>query len=340
MTNQNARIASSLALALLTSVTGCGGLRVGGSSLFSGGNSGGSTTGAAGTSSGNTSCDGVTPVRTRPPTLDDDLQQLRAINKDVSGSGTYVFDSHNPQVFPAYLKLKPLLAATAPKYQGWFCAARRHGDPGLDEAAFVEFADSVASVEKTIAAQKPTLPGRTKKALDEANKALAGCCAEGTNVMIELAGPRSTVAEARRNAAGQVKVLAIAYPDGTPELTEATAGLASLDDAITQRLSWPKSQYHGPDARAVVGAIGTEAKSLYKKPVISVTLVEDHWARTTTRAADQGFLTGLVALDAGDGKATVYAFRPRKDYRDGGKLKFDTFIPVEYGTFPKRALKL
>jgi hypothetical protein len=129
----------------------------------------------------------------------------------------------------------------------------------------------------------------------------------------------------------------------TPSLEELVAShaeygvvktrLLALDQKLAEKVQLPKDVYKKPDAAQVKAAFKTYAMSL-KDPgkFVSVVITDADWDRKhglsdDGRAYDQGFVTGYFVVERAPSAGEIWRVRARKDFMDGGKVKFDTYAP-------------
>ncbi|MBZ5709714.1 hypothetical protein [Nannocystis pusilla] len=123
----------------------------------------------------------------------------------------------------------------------------------------------------------------------------------------------------------------------TPEWQAVEAKYKELEDALAAAVRLPKDVYKGKDAKKVRDTFSDYAASFTKKRVVDVVLLKEDWDRKTGSnwkgdtmvKYDNGFLRGFVVVEGDAGKGEVWEFTPRKDFLDGGKVKFDIYVPTK-----------
>lgn len=123
----------------------------------------------------------------------------------------------------------------------------------------------------------------------------------------------------------------------TPEWKAVEAKYAELDEALAAAVRLPKDVYKAKDAKQLKRIFSDYAASHTKKPVVDVVLLYEDWGRKSGSEwhgdqlvnYDQGFMRGFVVVKGDSGKGEVWEFTPRKDFLDGGKVKFDVYVPAE-----------
>ena len=121
----------------------------------------------------------------------------------------------------------------------------------------------------------------------------------------------------------------------TPEWQAVEAKYKALDDALAGAVRLPKDVYKDKDAKQIKKIFAEEAASSKEMPVVEVVLLDEGWNRKSGSEwvgenlveYDQGFMRGMVVLKVDETKGEVWDYTPRKDWIDGGKVKFDVYVP-------------
>lgn len=181
--------------------------------------------------------------------------------------------------------------------------------------------------------------------IGEAEKLLDLCCGDA-NLYQDLHStyPSTAFAKAYRAAKNSDSTVTSSFLDKdaestalTPRHQAAQKRLKELHSKMLLKLVLPADKYEGKDGKAVRDVYRQYADQKYKKPVLSVVLLRGDWNRESgvqtigdrLVSYDQGVICAYVAMKKDATLAEVWLLCPRKDWLDGGKIKFDVSTPVQ-----------
>lgn len=203
---------------------------------------------------------------------------------------------------------------------------------------------AAASASNQPAAKPPADPAAERRAhyqpqiddVDALLKQLPACC-QSEDFLLELTSPYPSDAFVKQyKSAWSHKSMREAEDQETPEWKAVEAKFAELDAALAAAIRLPKDVYKARDAKQLERTFSDYAASHTSKPVVEVVLLDDDWGRKSGSEwhgdqmvhYDQGFMRGFVVVKGDAGKGEVWEFTPRKDFLDGGKVKFDVYVPA------------
>lgn len=118
-----------------------------------------------------------------------------------------------------------------------------------------------------------------------------------------------------------------------PEYAVVKTRLAALEDKVARSVKLPKERYKGADLHEIHEAFKKYAGGLEDPGTfVAVTIVTADWNRKKGLTSngvsyDQGFVTGYFVIERSPDRGEVWRVRARKDWLDGGKIKFDVYAP-------------
>lgn len=204
---------------------------------------------------------------------------------------------------------------------------------------------AVAGSSEKTAAVAPADPAAERRAhyqpriddVDALLKQLPACC-QGDDFLLELTSPYPSDEFVKQyKSAWSSKSMRKAEDAETPEWKAVEAKYAELDEALANAVRLPKDVYKAKDARQLKKIFSDYVTGSTKKPVVGVVLLYDDWGRKSGSEwhgeqlvhYDQGFMRGFVVVKGDSGKGEVWQYTPRKDFLDGGKVKFDVYVPTK-----------
>ena len=230
-------------------------------------------------------------------------------------------------------------------------AAAGPADPAKADPATAE--PDKAAPEK---AEAPADPGAERRAyyqpkidqLDGLLQQIPQCC-QGEDFLLQMTAKYPNDAFVKEYKQARSNKLPRRGESQTPEWQAVEAKFKEIEDALVGAVRLPKDAYKGKDAKQLKRTFSDYAATFTKKPVVDVVLLKEDWDRKsgstwqgdTKVNYDQGFMRGFVLVEGDSGKGEVWEFTPRKDFLDGGKVKFDVFVPTKIAdiTMPAAAEK-
>lgn len=148
---------------------------------------------------------------------------------------------------------------------------------------------------------------------------------------------------------------------GSAKSAAAEAAVTSAKDAIAKTIGdiekmladsyrLPKESYAGAGLEESRNLVRTAAVAYFQKKdpkrLVAIVLTSG-WRRDTGAAwvgdnlvaYDQSFIDALVVFDTDGKDAEVWAVRPRKDHKDGDRIKLDVYVPLQEATMRLANLK-
>ncbi len=259
----------------------------------------------------------------------------------------------NKDTLALYFRGKAELPGVIKPYAPHFCAARRGEHTGSDETDLRVALKWIAHFETKILPQEvQQAPARLDGLLGEIDTLLASYdkASEVSRNGQMMDSADSDIGLKLQAADLQLDIIAAGGPSQAAAATAAQKRVAAARDkvlatrtAIADRnidgQELPKDEYDGGDKASLKAKYKQEAEKYLKKPVLAVFLVDKDWNRARGQqwvgnklvSYDQGFLAGDVLVKLDDKTAEVVRFTPRKDWLDGGKIKFDVYVPQPVG---------
>jgi hypothetical protein len=221
--------------------------------------------------------------------------------------------------------------------------SKKSGGGSAEEPAANTTSQSSASPANT-AKQAEVDPAEERRAyyqtkidkLDELLKQLPDCC-QGEDFLLRMTAkyPHGPFVEDWKKAL--FNKLPRSGESKTPEWEAVLAKYKEIEDALVGAIRLPNDRYKGKDSKEVKAIFREYAAEHTQKPVVDVVLLSEDWGRKsgshlrdgTAIHFDEGYMRAFVLVEGEAGKGEVWEFHPRKDFIDGGKVKFDIYVPTK-----------